>query len=526
MSDTHVVADQSAVADWLADPATHGGQAVERIDTHGAMVFLAGERVYKVKRAVVFPYMDFSTLARRKTACDAEVRLNRRTAPALYLGVLPIRRRAGGGFAFGGLDEAPADAVEWAVLMRRFPQAAIFDRLAAAGGLTPDLMRDLAEAIAAFHGIAELRVASDAARRMGAVVEGNLADFGGDSALFPPDDVAELAALSRTALGRHGGLLDGRGRAGRVRRCHGDLHLRNICLIDGRPTLFDAIEFNDDLAIIDTAYDLAFLLMDLDHRDLRRFAAAVLNRYLECTGDYGGLALLPLFLSARAAVLAKVRAAMAAVQPNAAKAAEAESLRAEARVYLARARAYLKPPPPRLLVVAGLSGTGKTTLARALAPLIGPAPGAVVLRSDVIRKHLAGTAETEPLPPEGYGPEMTARVYDEICARAAAILAAGHAVIADAVFARPAERAAIEAAAARAGVPFDGLWLEAPPDTLTARVTARLSAGTGDASDANAEVVAKQLAYDLGDITWPRVAAGDTPEAVQAAAADLLGLAN
>jgi hypothetical protein len=256
--------------------------------------------------------------------------------------------------------------------------------------------------------------------------------------------------------------------------------------------------------------------MDLDHRGLRPFANLVLNRYLQQRDEAAALALLPVFLSTRAAVRAKVAAS---AETMAESAEEKTKRRREAAGYFARALDYLAPAPPRLVAVGGLSGTGKTTLARALAPALGAAPGALHLRSDVLRKQLTDVAELERLPPEAYTPQASAAVYAALNCQAAAALAAGQAVIVDAVFAQPDERAAVEQVASDAGVAFDGLWLEADPAVMAARVTAR----RGDASDATSEVVERQLAYDLGGIAWPRLDAGRPGDALQAEAGRLLG---
>lgn len=487
---------QHEVAAFLGDPRNHGGAAVERVDTHAAMVFLAGGRAYKLKRAVRYPYLDFSTVERRRAACEAELTLNRRTAPSLYLGVEPVVRRPDGDLAIGG----PGDVLDWLVAMRRFPADALFDAMAERGALTPGLMRALADAVAAFHATAERRPDGGGAAAMRGVVDGNIAELRGNPALFPEDRVARLAARSAGALDRMAALLEERRRGGQVRHCHGDLHLRNIVLLDGVPTLFDGIEFDESFAVVDVLYDLAFLLMDLDHRGLRPLGNAVLNRYLEATGDLAGLALLPLFLSVRAAVRAKIAAAVAAVQDDRAAAA---GLEREALAYLDHALRALEPPPARLVALGGLSGTGKTRLARALAPALGPAPGAVVLRSDAVRKRLFGVAETDRLPPEAYAPAVTARVYAVLAENARTVLRAGHAAVADAVHARPEERAAIAAVARVAGARFDGRWLDAP---LAVRID-RIGRRRGDASDATAEVARRQETYDLGPLDWLRVRA-------------------
>jgi aminoglycoside phosphotransferase family enzyme/predicted kinase len=509
----HVVADQSEIAAFLAAPAAYGPDVhrVERIDTHGAMVFLAGTRAYKLKRAVHFPYMDFSTLERRRAACAREVALNRRTAPDLYLGAEPVVRRPDGALAVGGEGEA----VDWLVVMRRFDQDSLCDRMAQAGRLTPELVQALADEIAAFHEAAERLGRGDApgggADGLLAILAENETELAERPDLFAPEEVALFTRAARAAHGRLAALLDRRLAEGLVRRCHGDLHLRNICVVDGRPTIFDAIEFNDAIACIDVLYDLAFLLMDLDHRALRGFANQVLNRYLQQREDLEGLAALPLFLSTRAAVRAKVSVSVAATQTDR---AAARRLCDEACAYFRAARAYLDPAPARLVAIGGLSGTGKTNLGRALAPRFGPPPGALHLRSDVLRKTLHGVDELTPLPLEAYAPGTSERVYAELAARARVALDAGRAAIVDAVYARPGERAAIEALADELGVPFIGLWLEAPEEVMAGRVAGRRA----DASDATPEIVRRQLGYDLGEVTWHRLDATGARDTVAEAA--------
>jgi aminoglycoside phosphotransferase family enzyme/predicted kinase len=517
---SHLVEDQSAAIAFLADPRSHGGAAVERYDTHGAVVVLAGERAYKLKRAVRFPYMDFSTLALRRRACEAELRLNRRTAPSLYLAVEPIVRHPSGELALGGEGET----VDWVVAMRRFASEALFDRMAERGALAPALVRELADAVLRLHGAAEVVRGQGGAAGIARVIEGN--DRGLAEAKPGRVDQGARAALkerSAATLARLGPLLEARREGGLVRQCHGDLHLGNVCLFEDRPTIFDAIEFNEQLSCIDVLYDLAFLLMDLEHRGLRALANLALNRYLSegaragALGDLAGLAALPLFLACRAGVRAQVAIAVARAQDDGARRARWE---AQSGPYLALALRYLDPPSPRLLAIGGLSGTGKTTIARTLAPGLGASPGAVILRSDVLRKHLLGRDALDRLGAEGYGDEITARVYAALRERARQGLAAGQAVIVDAVHAAPAERDAIAAVAREAGVPFDGIWLEATRERLAARLAAR----RGDASDATPAVLEKQLAYELGALAWRRLDATGAAEEVAARAAATLGL--
>jgi uncharacterized protein len=517
-----LVQDQSETIVFLSEPAAYAGLGlegpVERIETHISEVFLVGGRVFKLKRAVKFPYLDFSTPAKRKAAAEEELRLNRRTAPSIYLGLAAVTRAADGALelrmdAGGKSGEAP-EAIEWLVAMRRFPQEALLDAMAARGELPVALMEEVAEAVAAFHEEAEVVTrlgGAEGMRHAAAGVRGAFAEIAaGDPEIFDAAAVASLTDADDAATARLGPLLEARKAAGRVRHCHGDLHLRNIAMISGRPAPFDCIEFSEEIACVDVLYDLAFLLMDLWHRELPAHANATLNRYLEITRDYEGLAALPLFLASRAAIRAHVTATVAFGEMGEKRDRHVE----EARAYLALGNMLIAPPLPRLIAVGGLPGSGKTTIARALAPEVLPVPGAVVLRSDVIRKALAGVDPLTRLGPAGYTEEMTVRTYATVRDRAAAVLAAGHSVVADAVHARPDERAAIEAVAAEAGVPFTGLWLEAPAAKLEARVEGR----GPDASDATAAVVRKALGYETGTVGWTRIDAGGPPGRVIAAA--------
>jgi hypothetical protein len=513
---TQIAEDQSEVVAFLSDPRNHRPvpERVERIDTHGAMVFLAGENVYKIKRAVHYSYMDFSTLDRRRAACENEIRVNRVNAPQIYLGTIAITRDTDGGLALGGGGQA----VEWAVHMRRFDETAGLDQVAARGALDDALLERLAGRVAMAHERAPRRAGFDQEKAFAAMLEQEAEEFAATPGLFNPEQATGLIAASRIILGRLGPLLRERAASGFVRLCHGDLHLRNIVLIDNEPVLFDAIEFDDAIATTDVLYDLAFLLMDLGTRGMAAAANIVFNGYLKVARDdrhFDALAAMPLFLAMRAAIRARVTASQMAL------AGEDGDLAPMARRYFNAASGYLTPSQPRLIAIGGLSGTGKTTLARRLAPFVGAAPGAVHLRSDVERKALFHVAETERLGPEGYKRDVTARVYRRLEEAAAHVLGAGHSLIADAVYSTPQERSAIEAAAKSAGVPFTGLWLEADEQILIERVEAR----HGDASDADAVVVRQQLERGTGTIAWQRIAAGGGTDMVLERALGALDLA-
>jgi uncharacterized protein len=503
-----ITEDQTPVIDLLAASSTHGGTTVERIDTHASIVFLAGTRAYKLKRAVRFDYLDFSTSERRRSLSEAEVRLNRRTAPTLYRGVVAVTCQDDGSYALGGKGRP----VDWLVEMNRFPQEALFDRLASVGALGIDLMSPLAAAIADFHISAEHRSDHGGKAGMAWVIEGNaagLAEFG--RGCLEPSAAHRVTDDAGRELDRRAELLERRRESGFVRQCHGDLHLRNIVLLDGRPTLFDGVEFNDEISCTDVFYDLAFLLMDLWRRKLPRHANTVWNRYLVETADFDGLSLVPLFLSCRAAIRAKTSATAAQLQHDAKRRSELEGM---AREYLAMAEQLLHPPHPCLVAVGGLSGSGKSTLALSLAPSIGAVPGAVVLRSDETRKRLCGVPVLQRLGPEGYSSHLSERVYTTLAEQAALVLRAGHSVVVDAVYARAADRRVIEQAAEASSVPFVGLWLDAPESTLIDRTAHRRN----DASDAGASVVRMQRAQDTGDIRWSRLDASVAAASVLASA--------
>ena len=503
---------QRDVFAFLQDPATYGRtEPVIRIDTHGAAVFLAGPDVYKVKRSVRFPFMDFSTLEKRRAACEAELVVNRDNAPDLYLGIVPITCD-GGVLHLGGSGEI----VEWAVHLRRFDENATLDRLATNGPFSAELIDKLAQAIVAAHRRAPLRAGDVATRTLRCLLHETVDELGAAADIFPPDQVAMFGAAICAAFDQAEPLLLRRGERGQVRRCHGDLHLGNLVLIDDAPVLFDALEFEEAIATCDILYDLAFLLMDLSKRRLHDNANRLFNRYLSFSDDEAsqieGLAALPLFLSFRAAIRAKVIADQFRLDSRRNK------LRGEALSYFDAAIGFLVPVPPQLVAIGGLSGTGKTTLAIAIAPSLGRAPGALHLRSDVVRKHRFAVAETARLPGTAYKADISAVVYDTLNELAETALRAGQAVVVDATYLLAEERDAIAAVAARAGVPFMGLWLEAPTEMLVRRVTDRRR----DASDATASVVVSQAKQAVGTLTWHRMDTSQAPEALRHITLDLL----
>lgn len=492
------VAIQERVFAYLTDPVAHPGTL--RVDTHAASVFLEGDRALKIKRAVYFPFLDYSTLEKRKAACEEEIRINRPFAPEIYRRVVAITQGPDGSLSVDG-DGAP---VEFAVEMSRFDEQRTLDHLAKAGPLDAKLASDIADAISASHAVAPRADAARWTASIPALIDGNTAGLQ-DGGHFPAREIEGLGRTSRQAFARVRDLLEERGRNGHVRRCHGDLHLANIVLIAGRPVLFDAIEFDAKIASVDVLYDLAFTLMDLLRYEQPSAANLVLNRYLATTSveNLEGLAALPLFMSMRAAIRAQVLIA----RLKRPKADHAGAL-ADAHEYFRLAQCLIRPAAPRLIAIGGLSGTGKSVLARALAPSVAPQPGAVVLRSDILRKQLFGIGETERLPVDAYRAEVGEQVYATLLQRAKSVLAHGHSAIVDAVFAQEDERAAVARIASELGVGLSAFFLVADLATRQARVGRR----QGDASDATPEVAALQEHYSIGSVGWTIIDATGTPE--------------
>jgi len=465
----------------------HPAHSVECIETHASWVLLAGEYAYKLKKPLNLGFLDYSTLALRRKACEDELRLNRRTAPGVYLDVVAVH----------GPESAPrlggsGPVLEYAVKMKRFDQAGLFGALLSAGTLTPDLIERVARHVAVFHATVDV-----------AAVNSGFGDA--VSVHFPVrqnfDQICERVSqpelLERLDRIRHwsdarfdalSSVFDRRLTEGRVRECHGDLHLANIALIDDEPQLFDGIEFNPGLRWIDVIADAGFLVMDLVARGRTDLANRFLNAYLELTGDYDGLTVLPYYVVYRAMVRAKV----AAIRVEQLDAAERAQCMDDFRRYLALAEAYCTPEPSCLLITCGLSGSGKSSQSQALID----ARGVIRLRSDVERKrlfNLAPDARSDSARDAGiYTADATHRTYERLAELAATVLRAGRPVLVDATFLARSRREMFRVLASSLNVPFAILFFDAPAEVLRQRVRRRASEGV-DASEADLSVLEAQF---------------------------------
>jgi aminoglycoside phosphotransferase family enzyme/predicted kinase len=482
-------ANAAALVSALRGPRAYAHDCghVEVVETHISWVFLAGEFAYKVKKPVKLPFLDFSSLAARRFYCEEELRLNRRTAPGIYLGVVPI---AGDPPSFGG-EGAP---IEYAVKMRRFAPGALLSEIAAAGGLTDELIDRLAARVAQMHEAAERAPADAKTESAQRALQPAIDNFTEIRGLGVDGDHRQLDVLRRwTDLeGRAlGGDFADRRAAGFVRECHGDLHLGNIAAVDGEPLPFDAIEFSVRLRWGDVMSDVAFAVMDLLHHGEARRAARFLNAYLEHTGDYEGLRVLRFYLVYRAMVRAKIEIIRAGQHPPG-SAAHDEALALYQR-HLGLACRLCGEGSPALVVMHGPSGSGKTHVSQRLLEQL----GAVRIRSDVERKRMHGLAPTQSsasAPGEGiYTQGEGRRVYTRLAELAAIGLRAGFPVVIDAACLERAQRDLFAGVAMRAHAPFRIASCAAPIAVLRARVARRESVAR-DASEAGLAVLDLQLA--------------------------------
>jgi aminoglycoside phosphotransferase family enzyme/predicted kinase len=464
------------------DPAT----CVELVETHASWLLLAGAFAYKIKKPVTLPFLDYGTLSKRQACCDAELRLNRRFAPDLYLQVVPIT-----GTATDPQVGGSGEAIEFAVKMRRFAEAGRLDHLCTRGQLHAKQMSALAATIAEFHEQAAMAPANTHFGEPEQVLAPALANFAELATLLPGGEeqarLTPLAEWTRSEFERLAPRFAARKAAGRVRECHGDLHLGNLVLIDGSVRLFDCIEFSADLRWIDVASEIAFTFIDLLDHDQPGLAAWLVNEWLSCSGDYDAVQVLRFYAVYRALVRAKI-AALRGTQTS----RDGD----HARHYLALAEHLAKPPPARLIITHGVAGCGKSRAARRVL-LHDPAAATLRVRSDVERKRLfdldAGTRSGSPLGGGIYARNASERTYRRLYELAHELLAANWSLIVDAAFLERAQRDSFRALATQMGVAFFIIAPQARPAVLRARIRGRLRKGH-DASEATLAVLVQQQA--------------------------------
>ncbi len=468
----------------LLKSAAFGGSSepVEHLQTHISHVILAGEFAYKIKKPLDLGFLDFSTLERRRMCCDEELRLNRRLAPDIYLDVVRITGRLENPSL-----EGDGDVIDYAVRMRRFPQTGLLSE----SPPKREEMLQLARQVAEFH--QSIPAADDSAIYGTAerVVYPMLENFRQIREIGVSAEVgARLDALEAwtndQAAGLHG-LLERRKHESHIRECHGDMHLGNITRYRGRLQVFDGIEFNPNLSWIDTCNDIAFLLMDLEYRELPPRASVFLNEYLATTGDYAGLRLLRFYQLYRAMVRAKVAAIMRSQAGQSEQ--ERERVGGDFHGYLTLAEHLARQPSPVLCITYGVSGSGKSLFSGWLAENL----PAIRLRSDVERKRLfANAAPDQGLGQGLYSAAATRRTYAHLRETAETVLQAGHSVIVDATFLKADQRQSFAALAAEQDLPYLILDCTAPQAVLHERILARQAEGA-DPSDADLDVLALQM---------------------------------
>lgn len=478
MSDSNLVSQMQQ-----RDFYPHAVEDIELMQTHASYVFLTGKYVYKVKKNVDFGFLDYSTLAKRKHCIETELRLNRQVAPELYLEVLPI------GDCNGRLSlNNSENIVEYALKMRQFPQENLFSNLLDAGKLTSDRLRELGKIVAQFHQNAETNdyISSfGRVEQIAAAFEENYRQSQKHIGVVQTKKQFDRTkAYTDTFFSERQDLFQDRITRRKIKECHGDLHLKNICLWNEKILLFDRIEFNEAFRFVDTMYDVAFTVMDLEAKSQPALANAFLNSYLEYTDDWQGLLLLPLYLSRQAYVRAKVNSFL--LDDSQVDDVERKQARKAASDYYRQADRYTQHESGSLILMSGLSGSGKSTVARHIARH----SGALQIRSDAVRKHLAGIAIDESGTDKIYTETMTAKTYSRLQELGIMLARAGYTVILDAKYDRASLRQAVIDRAKEYNIPLKIVHCTAPIEVLRDRLNQR----QGDVSDATADFIADQQA--------------------------------
>lgn len=478
----------SEVKRFLLTPHSYGPgvTGVRHIETHISDIFLAADTAYKFKKAVRLPFLDFRSRSVRQAMCERELELNRRYAPTLYGGIIAIGLE-GGEYNIEGRGEI----VEYGLKMRRFSDDDLWSKRAIRRALTPNDIGALICRVAAFHRLANIRPEWGNFTTIRQQILQNIAEIPRHHRARLIED---LTGRLEYELERHHALIESR-RTTHVRAIHGDLHLNNITFLDNEPTPFDGIEFSTELGSGDVWSDIGFLTMDLSAHGLRELATLAINLYLEESDDFAGLPLLSLYSAHRALIRAKIHLIAGA---------DAEDHTLVDR-YLDTASESLTHPPSRIIAIGGLSGSGKTTLARAIATRL----GGIVVRTDVVRKHILGLRPLETAPESAYTEAVSQAVYRGLSERARNALPRGGVIVLDGVHREPYQREMSEQVALEYDIPFCGIWCVVPKEVALQRVCKR----TNDASNAHRGVVERQYTappqpehwYTLdtsGDLEW------------------------
>jgi uncharacterized protein len=458
-------------------------EPIELMQTHVSYVLLTGDYVYKLKKPVNFGFLDYSTVELRQQFCEAEIQLNQRGAKELYLEVLPIALKDGK-YGFG----SDGEIVDYALKMVQFPQDTLLSNMFEAGTITPDQMIEMGKVVANYHAIARTDEYISSFGQVGKVrqsIDENYAQTTGYIGRAQTQAQFDATkAYTDNFFAQRPELFNQRREGGFIRECHGDLHLRNICRWHDRTLLFDCIEFNEPFRFVDTMYDVAFAVMDLEARGRKDFGNIFLNTYLEQTGDWEGVQVLPLYLSRQAYVRAKVTSFLLD-DPNI-PAPEKDRAAQTASDYYRQAWEYTSPKQGKILMLSGVSGSGKSTLGKQLAQ----EQGGIHLRSDAVRKHLGGI----PLDAKGddrlYSPAMTQQTYMRLLEIGTKLAARGETVILDAKYDRVALRQLVIDTATSQNIPIKIIHCSAPESVLRDRLNQR----QGDIADATADLLESQLA--------------------------------
>ncbi|MEM7761166.1 MAG: AAA family ATPase [Cyanobacteria bacterium P01_A01_bin.40] len=456
---------------------------IELIQTHASIVFLTGDYAYKVKKSVDFGFLDYSTLDKRKHFIETELRLNKQIAPELYLEVVTINSH-NCRLTLNGSGKV----VEYALKMRQFPQENLFSNLLTANKLSSDRFIELGKIVAQFH----TRAKTNSRISSFGTVDKIKAAFSENyqqsqkyvGTVQTPEQFAATKGYTNTFFNQRQDLLQSRRDSHKIKECHGDLHLKNICLWHDKILLFDRIEFNESFRFVDTMYDVAFTVMDLSARGKMEFANAFLNSYLEYSGDWEGLLVLPLYLSRQAYVRAKVNSFLLD-DPQIDATAKNQAKQAASNYYQL-AYQYTQTKSGSLILMSGLSGSGKSTVARNIAK----STGAIQIRSDAVRKHLAVIALDETGADYIYTQEMTQKTYDRLLELGTMLVKAGYTVILDAKYDRLSWRQPLITWAQSENIPLKIVHCTAPMSVLCERLNQRQN----DISDAGADLIESQKA--------------------------------